>query len=159
MKIAPIDERAALWRVFVTGSRVLPEEEPLHTLGSTLFLTEVRRVSVAPAERVFTIAVVERGALALVYGESVEQVQAQGDWALAERAVLAMGGAGMDVLLARSKRVWRLTPAQRSLASQRAVAIVAGVLVQSELSPALLPDESRLVGLRGVRQWLDTLSE
>lgn len=159
MNVASIDERSVLWRVFVPGSRLVPEEEPLRALGSTLFSTEVRRVSVAPAERVFTIAVVERGALALVHGESVEQGQAQGDWALAERAVRAMGGAGMDVLLARAKRVWRLTPAQPGLASQRAAAIVAGVLVQSELSPALLPDESRLIGLRGVRQWLDALSE
>jgi hypothetical protein len=104
------------------------------------------------------VTVLEGETLTVVHGLSVAKQQAGDDWALAERAVTAMGGAGMDVLVARASRVWRLSVERDDRHARRAVAIVAGVLAQSELGPALLPDETKLVGIRGVRQWIDLIA-
>lgn len=144
------------WRVFVAAERDAPEPASVRTMGATLFGVSVERTS-ATVDGAFVVTVLEAQTLTVVRGLSVAKERAHEDWALADDALRAMGGAGMDVLVARASRVWRLSVERDTRAEQRAIAIVAGVLAQSELGPALLPDGSKLVGIRGVRQWLDRL--
>lgn len=145
------------WRVFVATQRDAPEPAAVRTMGASLFGVSVERTS-ASVDGAFVVTVLEGEALTVVHGLSVAKEHAGDDWALAERAVTAMGGAGMDVLVARASRVWRLSVERDDRHARRGVAIVAGVLAQSELGPALLPDGTKLVGIRGVRQWIDLIA-
>ena len=153
------------WSVFAPTDTVVPDEPAIAQLASALFSVELSVVSRA-VDGAFTLSVRPRadGPAQLVRCQSLAIADARELHAKAEATVHAMGGAGMDVLLARAKRVW--TWAARALpddaiarrdprAYERAAAMVAGVLAQHALGPARLPDGSKLVGIRGVRAWLE----
>ncbi len=146
-----------LWRVFVATERDAPEPATVRTMGASLFNLAVERASVT-VDGAFVVTVLDGQTLCTVNGLSVAKASAHEDWSAADSALAAMGGAGMDVLVARATRVWRLSCEREDRLGRRAAAIVAGVLAQCELGPALLPDGSKLVGIRGVRQWLDRLA-
>jgi hypothetical protein len=163
------------WRVFVAQDATGPDVAGLASLAASLFSAELAVVSFA-VDGAFTLSVtagpvVPRGpfatsvrlapALVLLRGQRVPLRDAPEDLALAESAVRAMGGAGMDVLLARARAVWQwdatstVGDSATREAYDRAATVAAGVIAQHALGPALLPDASRLVGLRGVRAWLE----
>lgn len=72
---------------------------------------------------------------------------------LAARAsASAMGGAGFDVLVERTKRVWQLRPARESEAYWALRA--ATVLASSLLGPILTPD-GQLIGVKTARERLE----
>jgi hypothetical protein len=166
------------WRVFVPGTAARLDPAALANLGRALFDEEVSVVSDA-VDGAFSLSVLRAPsrtpaaaappsrpapALVVIHGERLALSEASEDVALAHEAVRAMGGAGMDVLLARARSVWRWNARPPGDLSRedpeghgyaRAASIVAGVLAQHVLGPALLPDASRLVGIRGVRAWLE----
>jgi len=74
----------------------------------------------------------------------------------AHEAVAAIGGAGMDVLVGRAKRLWQVHQpgppdgAGVGQAPLQAAAVLASLL----LAPLLPPDENRIFGVKGARQRL-----
>ena len=162
------------WRVFVPDAIAGPDAAGLARLAGSLFDADLAVVSFA-VDGEFALSVTLGPGLSrdpattsapsgharvLLRGQRLPLRDAPEDLALAESAVRAMGGAGMDVLLARARAVWRWDavsnvgdgPAREAHA--RAATVTAGVIAQHALGPALLPDGSRLVGIRGVRAWL-----
>jgi hypothetical protein len=83
--------------------------------------------------------------------------ETESDNQIASQTAERMGGAGMDVLLARGQCLWSW-PADESTLNPllaESQATMAAVFAMTELGCVLLPDHSRLVGLRGVREWLE----
>lgn len=75
--------------------------------------------------------------------------------AAAERGVAAIGGAGMDVLVARATRVWQL--ARDVDGDPRAPLVAAALLASVLLGPIVPPDEVTIYGVRGARVRLEKL--
>ncbi len=75
--------------------------------------------------------------------------------AAAERGVGAIGGAGMDVLVARATRVWQVPRAVDG--DPRAPLVVAALLASVLLGPIVPPDEVTIYGVRGARVRLEKL--
>jgi hypothetical protein len=70
----------------------------------------------------------------------------------AERAAAAMGGAGMDVVLARARRVWQVETdfAHATVPALTTLAVLASLW----LGPILPPRHDRLLGVKGARERL-----
>ncbi|MDP3279180.1 MAG: hypothetical protein Q8Q09_28575 [Deltaproteobacteria bacterium] len=152
----------AYWSVWVSAARDAPDESGVRMHAHTLFDAGVS-VAQRSVDGAFAVSVHLPGESQadLVRGRSILRADAPGYVAAAERSVEAMGGAGMDVLLARATRVWcwdahGVGPHARRYT--RAAAVLAGACAMSELAAVRLPDGTRLVGLRGVRAYLDALS-
>jgi hypothetical protein len=75
--------------------------------------------------------------------------------AAAERGVAAIGGAGMDALVARAQRVWQI--ANRVDGDPRAPLVAAALLAMVLLGPIVPPDEATIYGVRGARVRLEKL--
>lgn len=74
----------------------------------------------------------------------------------ADAAVRAIGGAGMDFLVARAQRVWMIeakVPAGDPRAPLAMAALLAGVL----LAPVVPPEGGAIFGLKGARSRLEAL--
>ncbi len=69
--------------------------------------------------------------------------------AAADRAVVAIGGAGMDALVARAKRIWQVALACEG--DPRAPLALAGILASTLLGPIVPPDAATIFGTRGAR--------
>lgn len=74
-------------------------------------------------------------------------------FAAADRAVEAIGGAGMDVLVARAARVWQI--ARVVDGDVRAPLVAAALLALVLLGPIVPPDEAAIYGVRGARLRLE----
>jgi hypothetical protein len=72
--------------------------------------------------------------------------------ASARRAAIDMGGAGFDVLIARTKRIWQL-PGDDPWTALLASAVIASVL----LAPILTPG-GKMFGVKGAREALAALA-
>jgi hypothetical protein len=71
----------------------------------------------------------------------------------ANRGVEAIGGAGMDVLVARTQRVWQV-----ELVDDRRLSLVAAALLASVLlGPIVPPDEVTIYGVKGARVRLEKM--
>ena len=69
----------------------------------------------------------------------------------AERCVVAMGGAGFDVLVARAKRSWQLDRDAFDGGDDKLCLRVAATLAHALSAPILPPDELLLFGPKGAR--------
>lgn len=76
--------------------------------------------------------------------------------AAANRGVDAIGGAGMDVLVARAQRVWQVALVVDG-GDARAPLVAAALLASVLLGPIVPPDEVTIYGVRGARVRLDKL--
>jgi hypothetical protein len=75
--------------------------------------------------------------------------------AAAARAVAAIGGAGMDALLARARRLWQVRAAVPEGGDPRAPLAAAAVLASVFLSPIVPPGEAAIFGVKGARERLE----
>jgi hypothetical protein len=73
--------------------------------------------------------------------------------AAAHEAVRAIGGAGMDALVARAQRVWQV----RGAVTDAAALLVSAVLASTLLAPILPPGGGAIFGVRGARERLEVL--
>jgi hypothetical protein len=73
--------------------------------------------------------------------------------AAAHEAVRAIGGAGMDALVARAQRVWQV----RGSATDTAALLVSAVLASTLLAPIVPPGGGAIFGVRGARERLEVL--
>jgi hypothetical protein len=72
----------------------------------------------------------------------------------ADQAAQRMGGAGMDTLVARAKRLWQLAATPLD-GDERMPLLAAAVLASLLLGPVLPPDGASLFGVRGARERLE----
>ncbi len=82
---------------------------------------------------------------------------AQDALARAHEGVVSLGGAGMDVLLARANRIWQVQNTVSRDGDPRAPVVVSAVLASVFLGPVLPPDTVTLYGIRGLRRRLDAM--
>jgi hypothetical protein len=73
----------------------------------------------------------------------------------AAEAVAAIGGAGMDALVARARRVWQVRATVAEGGDARAPLCAAAVLASIYLAPIVPPDETVIFGVKGARERLD----
>ncbi len=73
----------------------------------------------------------------------------------ADAAVRAIGGAGMDALVAKAQRVWQVSRAVEGDA--RAPLVLAATLATVMLAPVVDPDEAVIYGVRGARVRLERM--
>lgn len=148
----------ALWRIWVPALKHAPIESAVQQYAQSLFSAEMQLVQTDVDHR-FVLSVQKPGQpkALLVRCQSRLCTEAVEDHAIAKATVEKMGGAGMDVLLARGVCLWSwdATDALENQALSQAQTMVAGVLAMSELGCVLLPNHQRMVGLRGVREWLE----
>lgn len=67
------------------------------------------------------------------------------------RAVAAIGGAGMDALLAKATRLWQVRAAPVGGGDPRAPLVVTALLASVLLAPVVPPGELTAFGVRGAR--------
>lgn len=72
----------------------------------------------------------------------------------AESGVLAIGGAGFDALVARTKRLWQVLDRIGEGGDPVAPLVLAGVLALVFLAPIVPPDEVTIFGVKGARERL-----
>jgi hypothetical protein len=72
--------------------------------------------------------------------------------AVAREAAARMGGAGFDVLVGRTRRLWQVTNV-----SGTAPLIVAGAIAAQWQAPILPPQCDRLFGIKGAREELERM--
>ncbi len=77
--------------------------------------------------------------------------------AAAERAAEAIGGAGMDALVARATRAWLVAKAPSPMGDPRAPLAMAALLAGVLLAPVVPPEGGVIFGLRGARVRLEAL--
>ena len=77
--------------------------------------------------------------------------------AAAERAAEAIGGAGMDALVARATRAWLVARTPASGGDPRAPLAMAALLAGVLLAPVVPPEGGVIFGLRGARLRLESL--
>jgi hypothetical protein len=104
-------------------------------------------VGVAPARAVAKVTVVR--VRTMLVSEAPEVLAA------AHAGVRAIGGAGMDALVARAKRVWQVGRAVEGDA--RAPLVLAAALATVMLAPVVPPDEVTIFGVRGARVRLEKM--
>ena len=75
----------------------------------------------------------------------------------ANEAVEAIGGAGMDVLVARATRLWQVAERPSYGSEMRAPLVVAAILASVLLAPIVPPDGRSIFGVKGARMRLDKL--
>jgi len=88
---------------------------------------------------------------------SVAAAEAQALVAHGNACAVAMGGAGMDALMARTRRVWQVERAPHDGTLRVAGLLVAATLCLDLLGPVAPPDERCLVGIKGLRVRLEAL--
>lgn len=71
--------------------------------------------------------------------------------AAGERAVAAIGGAGLDALLAKATRLWQVQARPVGAGDPRAPLVVAALLASVLLAPIVPPGERTAFGVRGAR--------
>jgi hypothetical protein len=98
-------------------------------------------VGVAPARRVSEVT--------LVRVRTFDRSQCDAVMRAADAGVQAIGGAGMDVLVAKAVRVWMVGLEEGGDA--RAPLVLAAVLANVMLAPVVPPDEVCVFGVRGAR--------
>ena len=69
----------------------------------------------------------------------------------------AIGGAGFDALLPRTRRVWQVRAALVGEGDERAPLAVAAVLASLFLAPVVPPEGATIFGVKGARQRLEKL--
>ena len=75
----------------------------------------------------------------------------------ADRAVDAIGGAGMDALVARATRAWMVEKRPAMGGDPRAPLAMAALLAGVLLAPVVPPEGGAIFGLKGARTRLDAL--
>lgn len=71
-----------------------------------------------------------------------------------EAGARAIGGAGMDVLVGRAKRVWQIAGAVEAGGNALAPLVLAGVLASLLLAPIVPPGAGTIFGVKGARERL-----
>lgn len=71
-----------------------------------------------------------------------------------EAGARAIGGAGMDVLVGRAKRVWQIAGAVEAGGNALAPLALAGVLASLLLAPIVPPGAGTIFGVKGARERL-----
>lgn len=71
-----------------------------------------------------------------------------------EAGARAIGGAGMDVLVARAKRVWQIASVVEDGGNALAPLALAGVLASLLLAPIVPPGAATIFGVKGARERL-----
>lgn len=149
------------WRIWVPREKHAPVESVVEQYAQSLFSAEALLVQ-TDVDNGFVLSVQKTVApkALLVKCQSRLCRESPDEMAMARQTADKMGGAGMDVLVARGMCIWSwdATDFSKDPARSEAETMIAGVLAMSELGCVLLPDHSRLVGLRGVREWLETKS-
>lgn len=75
--------------------------------------------------------------------------------ALGDGAARAIGGAGMDALVARAKRIWQVSKAVTSGTDDHAPLRVAAILAAVLLAPIVPPEGNTMYGVKGARERLE----
>ena len=83
--------------------------------------------------------------------------RAPGAMAAAEAGVRAIGGAGMDAVLARARRLWQAAATPVSGSDARAPIVVAAVIASALLAPIVPPEGGAIFGVKGARLRLEAL--
>ncbi|APR81024.1 Hypothetical protein A7982_06371 [Minicystis rosea] len=73
------------------------------------------------------------------------------------RGAAAIGGAGFDALVPRTRRVWQVRAAIEGEGDARAPAAAAAVLASVLLAPVVPPGGGTIFGVKGARQKLESL--
>jgi hypothetical protein len=105
------------------------------------------RVGVAPAREVSRVTIVRV--------RTISRAEAPEVFSAADAGVRAIGGAGMDALVAKAKRVWQV--ARVCEGDARAPLVMAATLATVMLAPIVPPDEVTIYGVRGARVRLEAL--
>ncbi len=106
-------------------------------------------IGVAPARAVAKVTVVR--VRTMLVSEAPEVLAA------AHAGVRAIGGAGMDALVAKAKRVWQVGRAVEGAGDARAPLVLAAALATVMLAPVVPPDEVTIFGVRGARVRLEKM--
>ena len=77
--------------------------------------------------------------------------------AAADAGVIAIGGAGFDALVARTKRVFQVVAAPIEGPDARAPLLVAAVIASLLLAPIVPPGGGTIFGVKGARERLNSL--
>ncbi len=77
--------------------------------------------------------------------------------AAGERAAAAIGGAGMDALVARATRAWLIAATPGGAGDARAPLALAAVMAGVLLAPIVPPEGGVIFGLKGARARLEAL--
>ncbi len=104
-------------------------------------------VGVAPARDVSKVTIVRMRTFSLVDAPSLRDAAGEG--------LRAIGGAGMDALVAKALRVWQID--RNVEGDARAPLVLAATLAAVMLAPIVPPDEVTIYGVRGARVRLDRL--
>ena len=105
----------------------------------------------APDRDEMTIEIVAaKTAIERVRVVTVPLIDAPGAFTVAMRACEAIGGAGMDAVVARAVRLWQVEDAPSSPAALRVASVLAAIL----LAPIVPPDARAIFGVKGARERL-----
>ncbi len=74
-----------------------------------------------------------------------------------DAAARAIGGAGMDVLVARAKRIWQVSKQPEHGSDAHASLRVAAILASVLLAPIVPPEGRTIYGVKGARERLEKL--
>jgi hypothetical protein len=77
--------------------------------------------------------------------------------AIGEAGANAIGGAGMDVLVARAKRIWQVSTDVAQADDRHAPLRIAAILASALLAPIVPPEGNTIYGVKGARERLERL--
>ena len=149
-------ERAACWSLFSADAGLRLDQRILShkardLLGLELYVEPAKDFSKGGAP------LADRGILRLCgaeLGVRLLPIERAGTiLAQANEVARAMGGAGMDVLLKRSRKLLQIESAQRDRATVSAAALLSAAF----LAVVLPPEEDALFGIKGARERLADL--
>jgi hypothetical protein len=75
-----------------------------------------------------------------------------------DAAAMAIGGAGMDALVARAKRIWQVSNQIERGEDRHAPLRVAAILASVLLGPIVPPEGNTIYGVKGARERLERLA-
>lgn len=139
---------AARWagqatRFFGAKLRVVPDK---HYPAGTLPLADAAELEVERGD----------GASSRVFVVTLPEDRVPGAREAALEAARALGGAGMDALAARARRIWQVR-AEPLEGDPRASLAAAAILASVLLAPIVPPGQDAIFGVKGARERLERL--
>lgn len=149
---------ALAWSVLSPEAAEAPDLPRWMNAARAHFRAELSLVAVGDAATPWALGVSparEVGRVTTVRLRTMPVAEAPEVVAAALRGCAAIGGAGMDALVARARRVWQVDARVDDGGDGAAPLVLAAVLANVLLGPVVPPEEVTVFGVRGARERLE----